>query len=149
VHAAKLRSVIVIGAVELVPSPYDKYKAPPAPDDDTHLLYVVLPLVPLNVTGVEDPGMMTDTQPPVPLDCPLLKVLSVIDTDDVSEVAADEKMLIMPPRPPALLSVKLLPSTLVLMLVKPPVTRDTAPPSFVPALHRRNTPLLTLTLEPE
>lgn len=50
-----------MGDVELVPSPYAKYMAPPAPPFDTQLLNVVLLL---NVNDVNDPGIIIEIQPP-------------------------------------------------------------------------------------
>ena len=87
-----------------------------------------LPLAPVNVNDVADPGTTTATQPPVDPACRLLNVLLVNVNGELLDVALVPKMLTAPPDVPLYpslnvldVNVVLMPSYVVaLMLIEPP-----------------------------
>ena len=87
-----------------------------------------LPLAPVNVNDVVDPGTTTATQPPVDPACRLLNVLLVNVNGELLDVALVPTMLTAPPDVPLYpslnvldVNVVLMPSYVVaLMLIEPP-----------------------------
>jgi len=109
-------------------SPYAKYKAPPFAALVHPVNVVCVPLVPVTVNDVCDPGTMIDTHPPFPVAWALLNVFLLSVNGKRLGVAICELMLIAPPFAPLYPSLKVLESNVIAMASKEPASIDTAPP---------------------
>ena len=93
-----------------------------------------LPLAPVNVNDVVDPGTTTATQPPVDPACRLLNVLLVNVNGELLDVALVPTMLTAPPDVPLYPSLNVLLVNDVLMPSKSPIVSTPIDPPTAIAL---------------
>ena len=90
-----------------------------------------LPLAPVNVNDVVDPGTTTATQPPVDPACRLLNVLLVNVNGELLDVALVPTMLTAPPDVPLYPSLNVLLVNVVLMPSHVDTLKLTDPPTAI------------------